>query len=81
MRVSICIGSACHLNGSRQVVGRLQQLVAAHDLDDRVELEGSLCKGSCGRGVCVAVDGERFFVQPQNVEDFFMKTILARAKS
>jgi len=81
MKVSICIGSACHLNGSRQVVEQLQQLVAAHDLDDRVELEGSLCKGSCGRGVCVMVDDERFYVQPQNVEEFFLKTILAREET
>ncbi len=40
MRVSICIGSACHLKGSREVIQKLQKLVAENGLEDKVDLNG-----------------------------------------
>ena len=38
MRVSICIGSACHLKGSREVIQKLQKLVSENHLDIEVDL-------------------------------------------
>ena len=38
MKVTVCIGSSCHIKGSRQVVSRLQYLIAKHELGDKVEL-------------------------------------------
>ena len=32
MRVTICIGSACHLKGSREIIQELQKMVAEHGL-------------------------------------------------
>ena len=32
MKVTVCIGSSCHLKGSRQVVERLQALIAENNL-------------------------------------------------
>ena len=40
MKVSICIGSACHLKGSRDVIREMQQLIAEHDLVGKVNLTG-----------------------------------------
>ena len=37
MKITICIGSSCHLKGSRQIVEKLQQLVAENNLQDQVE--------------------------------------------
>ena len=42
MRVSICIGSACHLKGSREVIQKLQKLVSENHLDSEVDLDGEL---------------------------------------
>ena len=36
MRVSICIGSACHLKGSVRVIQKLQKLVSENHLDSEV---------------------------------------------
>ena len=41
MKVTICIGSSCHLKGSRQVVEQLQQLVSENNLKDQIELAGT----------------------------------------
>lgn len=77
MKVTVCIGSSCHLKGSRQVVERLQTLVAENNLKEQVELGGKFCMGNCQNGVCVTVDDALFSVSPDTVDDFFKTNILA----
>ena len=79
MKVTVCIGSSCHIKGSRQVVEQLQNLIAEHDLKDKVELGGTFCMGKCQQGVCVNVDEEFHSVTPQSVDNFFKTAILPRA--
>ncbi len=78
MKVTICIGSACHLKGSREIIQKLQSLVAQNGLSGKVDLNGAFCSGNCVNGVCVTVDGTLFSVQPDNAEAFFEKEILGR---
>lgn len=78
MKVTICIGSSCHLKGSRQVVERLQSLVNENALTDYVELGGTFCMGKCQQGVCVTVDDEFYSVSPETVDAFFKENILAK---
>ena len=75
MRVTVCIGSSCHIKGSRQVVAALQQLIADNNLGDKVDLGGTFCMGQCQKGVCVTVAGEFFSVTPDTVADFFQKNV------
>lgn len=79
INVTICIGSSCHIKGSRIVVEKLQQLVVKNKLTDKVKLDGTFCMGKCQQGVCVTVDDKFFSVTPEDTEDFFNKEILARA--
>lgn len=79
MKVVICIGSSCHIKGSRQVVEKLQELVAKNKLGDKVELSGTFCMGKCEQGVSVTVDGNFFSVSPETVEEFFNTQVLAKA--
>lgn len=78
IKVTVCIGSSCHIKGSRQVVESLQYLIAKNDLKDEVELGGTFCMGKCQQGVCVTVDGDFFSVSPETVDEFFTKEILSR---
>ncbi len=78
MKITVCIGSSCHIKGSRQVVEQLQRLIAQHQLDDRVELSGTFCMGNCQQGVCVTVDGSFYSVTPQTTEDFFRDQVQAK---
>ncbi|MBQ2286146.1 MAG: (2Fe-2S) ferredoxin domain-containing protein [Acutalibacteraceae bacterium] len=80
MKVTVCIGSSCHLKGSRQVVEALQGLISDNNLKDSVELGGTFCMGNCQQGVCVTVDGELYSVSPETVDEFFEENILSRAK-
>lgn len=75
MKVTVCIGSSCHIKGSRQVVEELQHLISDAGLEDKVELGGTFCMGRCQEGVCVTVDGEFHSVSPDNVKEFFEKEV------
>lgn len=78
MKVTVCIGSSCHIKGSRSVVEQLQYLIAENHLGDKVDLGGTFCMGKCQQGVCVTVDDEFFSVTPDTVTDFFEKEVKAK---
>ncbi len=77
MKVTVCIGSSCHIKGSRQVVEQLQYLISENNLTDKVELGGTFCMGRCQEGVCVTVDEAFYSVTPETTKDFFEKEIKA----
>ena len=79
LKITVCIGSSCHIKGSRQVVEQLQTLIAENDLGEKVELGGTFCMGQCQQGVCVTVDDAFHSVTPETAEDFFNTEILAKA--
>ena len=78
MKVTVCIGSSCHIKGSRQVVEQLQKLIAENNVGDKVELGGTFCLGNCQQGVCVTVDDAFHSVSPATVDEFFANEILAK---
>ena len=78
MKVTVCIGSSCHVKGSRQVVEQLQYLIAENNLSDKVELGGTFCMGQCQKGVCVTVDDTFYSVSPDNVSEFFETSIKSK---
>ncbi len=78
MKITVCIGSSCHIKGSRQVVEQLQYLISEHNLGDKVELGGTFCMGKCQQGVCVTVNDTFHSVTPDTVSDFFNKEVLAK---
>ena len=78
MKITVCIGSSCHIKGSRQVVEQLQKLIAENNIGDKVELGGTFCLGNCQQGVCVTVDEAFHSVSPETVGDFFKNEVLAK---
>lgn len=80
MKVTICIGSSCHIKGANQVVEQLQYLISINNLKDKVELIGKFCMGQCQKGVCVTIDGNLFSLTPTTTKEFFETEILAKVK-
>lgn len=78
MKITVCIGSSCHIKGSRKVVEQLQYLIAKHNVSDKVELGGTFCMGKCQQGVCVTVDDSFHSVTPETVDEFFKNEVLAK---
>lgn len=76
MKITVCIGSSCHLKGARQVVELLQQYIAENALKNKVELAGTFCMGNCQNGVCVTLDDKPFSLTPETTKEFFDKEVL-----
>ena len=76
MKITVCIGSSCHIKGSHRVVEQLKALIAENALADRVEVGGTFCTGNCQKGVCVTVDDKFYSVTPETVEEFFREAVL-----
>ena len=79
MKITVCIGSSCHIKGSRQVIEGLQRLIADNNLEDKVEIGGTFCLGMCRKGVCVEIEDQIFSVTPETVEEFFEQNVLGKA--
>ena len=79
MKITVCIGSSCHLKGSRLVVASLQKLIAENNVSDKVELGGTFCMGKCQQGVCVTLDDQFYSVTPDAAAAFFQEHILHKA--
>ena len=80
MKITVCIGSSCHLKGSRQVVESLQYLIAQNNLKDKVDLSGTFCMNNCQNGVCVTIDGKTYSLTPETTKSFFETEVLAKIK-
>ena len=78
MKVTVCIGSSCHIKGARQVVSQFKELIDENNLTDKVELGGTFCMGNCQKGVCVTVDDVFYSVTSETAKEFFEENIKSK---
>ncbi len=80
--IYVCVGSACHLKGSYNIINQLQQLIEENQLGDRVEIKAALCLGNCTNAVSVRIgeDGGIISLSNDNIKSFFEKEILEKIK-
>ena len=76
--VQVCVGSSCHLKGSKDIVELFEKAVKDHNIEDEVVLSGSFCIGKCNRvGVTVQVNDEiHVGITRENFKEFFTENIL-----
>lgn len=76
MKVKVCIGSACHVKGSYNVISRLQHLLEENQLSQQVEIEPVFCLGNCVHAVSVQIDDLPVqSVSKETVDAFFEQSI------
>lgn len=80
MIIQICVGSACHLKGSPELVELLQKSIEEYSLMDEVTLAGSFCIGKCNRvGVTIQVDDDvHVGITKENFKEFFHDNVLKK---
>lgn len=70
MVIRVCIGSACHLKGSYEVIRGLEKYIDDNDLGDDIILKSSFCLGQCSQAVSVEIDdGYIISVSPAKVTE------------
>ena len=66
-KVTVCVGSSCHIRGSRDVLNRFAEIIEEQNLDDDVALVGSFCMERCGECMNWKFDDED--ISSANVEE------------
>lgn len=79
IRISICVGSACHLRGAHGILNAFIALVDKYQVDGTVDVEGNFCQGYCTEGVVIKIDDEIIKnVSQEKVYDLFAAKVLGR---
>lgn len=78
MKITVCIGSSCHLKGSQDIVELLQKAIEENYLENEITLAGSFCIGKCNRiDVTVQVDDDIYTgVTKESFNEFFREKVL-----
>lgn len=82
INLSICVGTACYIKGSYNVINAFQQIIEEYDLSDKVELKAVFCLGRCTENVSVKIDdSEIYSVSGATARKFFETEVLPRLNS
>lgn len=77
IQLQVCIGSACHVKGSYNVVSSFQQLIEEYHLAEKVEVASIFCLGHCTEAVAVRINnGEVASVTGASAREFFEQQVL-----
>lgn len=80
MEISICVGSACHLKGSYDVIRAMENMVKENGMEEQITIKAAFCLGQCTKAVSVKFGGNIHSVRKDNVGEFFENHVLAKAK-
>lgn len=81
MDLFICVGSSCHLKGSKTIIDKLSQLVNAEGMQHDIIIKGSFCLGKCSeQGVSVKFNDEVYSIEEKDVDYFFRTKLLPLKK-
>jgi NADH:ubiquinone oxidoreductase subunit E len=58
--ITVCVGSACHLKGSHDIINYFKEAIKDAELENKVELKGSFCMDHCTDGANLLVDDVLF---------------------
>ena len=79
IQLKVCIGSACHIKGSYNVINVFQQMIEEHKVFEKVELQAVFCLGKCSEAVSVKIDdSEVYSVSGTTARKFFETEVLTR---
>ena len=79
VRISVCVGSACHLRGAHGILEAFMTLIDKYHVQAQVDLEGNFCQGKCTEGVVIRINDEIItHVSKEKVHGIFVDKILGK---
>ena len=58
--VKLCMGSSCFARGNGDMLEFLQEYIAEHHLDAKVELSGCHCQNCCSEGPNLFINDKKY---------------------
>lgn len=74
--LKICVGSACHLKGSNDVIDIFKYCVRNRKVMDKVEIKAAFCLGHCTEAVSVSFKDKIYSVNIDTAEKFFDEVVM-----
>ena len=71
VKISVCVGSSCHIRGSYKIIELMNNAVKENGLEDKVTVSAAFCLGHCMNGVSVKVNDQIFGVNEDSFKEFF----------
>jgi NADH-quinone oxidoreductase subunit G len=79
--ITVCVGSACHLKGSHDIINYFKNAIKDARLDGEVELKGTFCMDKCTEGVNILIDEDLFHASSvDDAHHIFQTEILQKRK-
>jgi NADH:ubiquinone oxidoreductase subunit E len=78
MTLTVCIGSSCHLKGSKKVAQTFERLITENNLREKINFHAAFCMGNCQNGISVSLDDKVYSVTPETAEEFFVSEVMSR---
>jgi NADH-quinone oxidoreductase subunit G len=79
--ITVCVGSACHLKGSHDIINYFKDAIQEAGLENEVELKGTFCMDKCTDGANLLVDDEVFHAGSlEDAKTIFETEILQKRK-
>lgn len=79
--ITVCVGSACHLKGSHDIINYFKDAIQDAGLENEVELKGTFCMDKCTDGANLLVDDEVFHAGSlEDAKAIFETEILQKRK-
>jgi NADH:ubiquinone oxidoreductase subunit E len=60
--ITVCVGSACHLKGSHELINYFKEAIQQGGLEKEVELKGTFCMDKCTDGANILIDDQLFHI-------------------
>ncbi|MGH4036680.1 MAG: (2Fe-2S) ferredoxin domain-containing protein [Sphaerochaeta sp.] len=78
MTIEICLGSSCHVKGSKKIFALVEKAIKDNKLEKKVKLAGTLCLGHCDSdGVNMRIDDEIVLgITEKNFDEMFKTKVL-----
>ena len=75
--ITVCVGSACHLKGSHDIINFFKEAIKQAGLEKEVELKGAFCMDQCTDGANVLIDDDIFHLgSADDAREVFEREIL-----
>ncbi len=79
--ITVCVGSACHLKSSHEIINYFKEAMAEAGLEGNVELKGALCMDQCTEGANLLIDDQVFHANSiSEAQQIFQTEILQEVK-
>ncbi len=77
--ITVCVGSACHLKGSHEIINYFKDAIREAGLDRQVELKGTFCMDHCTDGANLLIDEQLFHAgSVEEAKEIFEREIVQK---